>query len=183
MRVPFHLHDDAAQIARIAEWRASLTWRPDDPAGMDKTKYTAIKTRQAVIDYLRSTPEFGPRRRNRATAVPLSDVTHHSRVDTGHAFEPRLQRSLRRLERENPRAAEVVKAVFWGGCTFPEIARRTGINVNTVTQLHHKGLDKLRVFMRRTPQLPQFAPLGPEYYGEELTPGQVRYQLEKEYGR
>lgn len=101
------------------------------PCG-SRTHYLALASRAMrhfIIDYLRA--KTSQKREGTRVRVPFDESRHPAMTaDRDRTID--VERLLARLAEEEPRKARVVEMLFFGGMTFPEIAKQLGVSVITV---------------------------------------------------
>ena len=86
--------------------------------------------RQIVVDAARA--RAADKRGGDALRVTLTDRVHHADAETDDVDVLALEQSLERLERVEPRLAQVVEMRFYGGLGFDEIGRALEVTERTV---------------------------------------------------
>jgi RNA polymerase sigma-70 factor, ECF subfamily len=134
--------EEAVQDAFVAVWRRAGTYRRE--AGSVRTWLLAI-TRNASIDRLRR--EKGPR-----TNLPLLDaVLPESRTETAMgviADRDVMANALNSLPAEQ---RSVLELAYFGGYTYPEIAKAMDLPLGTIKSRIRLALEKMRAGIKLDP--------------------------------
>jgi len=97
-------------------------------------RVAAEAMRQILVDHARSRGRQKRGGGSRRAAGDVADVADVAELASGRDADEimALEEAVRRLERAEPRAAEVVKLRFFAGLSAEEAAEATGLSVRTV---------------------------------------------------
>jgi len=128
--------DEIAQEARIAVWRASMTYDPD--------RGTALKTWCLLRAYGVVRNAINRRPEAKRVLVVL-DVDHQAQTATT-ADVVDVERGLRELPAD---VREVLDLLYWRGMTIYEASDRLGISPTLLRRRRDRGLKTLRELLSR----------------------------------
>jgi RNA polymerase sigma factor (sigma-70 family) len=139
-------YDDALQVARIAIWKASQTWKADHPAGLSWGTYAGYLARVAVRNWASVSNRNGF---SRTTAWPQTcEITEPIEPETAESTIEEVSRRekvelIRAAVKELPDTYRAVCEMILSGMSRGEIASR----MKTTKQNIHKKLIQCREFM------------------------------------
>lgn len=143
--------EDVEQIARIALWQMSATWKPEQNDHFGKASFSTV--RGAMIDYLRTCK--GGYSRHRKTAplhfsidVPLRDDITFKEIleDPQESVDDILSRELPQnwALYLDERTSRMIRFYYFDALTLKEIGKIFDVDHSRVSQIKSRGLKHLR---------------------------------------
>lgn len=135
--------EDALQEIYLVVWRRAGTF---DPGRTSPITWLAVLARNRAIDMLRASGR--PRATEpieRALEVPDSEPDALSLLETDQE-SGRLMGCVGELEK---RQAEAIRAAFFAGLSYPELASRSAVPLGTMKSMIRRGLLRLRECLER----------------------------------
>ncbi len=135
--------EDALQEVYVSVWRRAGTF---DPARASPITWLAALARNRAIDRLRASGRPRPAEPIDA-AFDIADGGEDalSRLETAESNK-RLMGCVEELE---ARQAEAIRAAFFGGLSYPELAEREAVPLGTMKSWVRRGLLRLKACLER----------------------------------
>ena len=129
--------EDVLQDVYVSVWRKAATF---DPAKASPITWAATIARNRAIDRLRARPPRGHVPVEQA--LDLADASPAQDAGLIHAQDAR--RLTKALESLEPRHAAAIRACYFEGVTYEELAVREAVPVGTLKSWVRRGLIRLR---------------------------------------
>ena len=135
--------EDALQEIYLVVWRRAGSF---DPARASPITWLSVLARNRAIDMLRASGRPRPTEPiERFLDVPDGDPDALSLLEAGQE-RSRLMGCVSELE---DRQAEAIRAAFFGGLSYPELADRSAVPLGTMKSWIRRGLLRLRECLER----------------------------------
>ena len=133
--------EEVAQEVLLEIWRTAARF---DPARGSAAAWALTIAHRRAVDRVRSETAASRREQKSAPALVLDDVAETVAATLDHQRVRRCLDGLTELQRES------VKLAYYGGYTYPQVARLLGVALGTVKTRIRDGLIRMRDCMEVT---------------------------------
>lgn len=135
--------EDALQEVYVSVWRRAGSF---DPARASPITWLAALARNRAIDRLRASGRSRPAEPIEAASRVADEAPDaFAELETGEE-KARLMGCVDELDE---RQSEPIRAAFFGGLSYPELAERAGVPLGTMKSWIRRGLLRLRECLER----------------------------------